>query len=384
MISRIQISKLDAMLGKYPIVAIIGPRQSGKTTLSKILRPDYQYVNLEDIENRQFAINDPKGFLENYKGGVILDEIQNIPHLFSYLQVVTDQRNSVGEYIITGSHNYLLMQQINQSLAGRVFISTLLPLSLKELTNSNRSFFSWEQYAFSGSYPRKLLFDIPSQDFYENYLITYIERDVRQLKNILNLNLFTQFIKLLAGRVGQIFNQTHFGNELNLDNKTIHAWLTVLETSFIAFRLQPYYKNYNKRIIKTPKVYFYDTGLLCYLLGIRNIEQLNQHFAKGAIFENLIISELYKNNLNSFKYIDFYFWRDSSQNEKDLIFDYNGVLNTVEIKASKTLNDRLFSNINFFDSIEKNLKSYLIYGGNENQKRSNFEIFGWESVSDLF
>ena len=264
--------KIEELLSKYPIIAITGPRQSGKTTLSKLIKPDYNYVNLENLSNRDFAKSDPLGFLETYQNGVIIDEIQYVPQLFSYLQVVTDERNRNGEYIITGSQNFLLMEQISQSLAGRIALFTLLPLSINELQLTNYKVTQWEDYAIGGSYPRKIIQHIESSDYYENYLKTYVERDVRLLKNITNLDLFQKFIQLLAGRVGQLFNQSSLGNELGLDNKTINAWFSLLETSFIAFKLQPYHKNFSKRIVKTPKIYFYDTGLLCYLLGIHTTE----------------------------------------------------------------------------------------------------------------
>ena len=276
MIAREIQNKVLRLVEKFPIIAITGPRQSGKTTLSKIIKPNYKYVNLENLSDREFALNDPIGFLETYRNGVIIDEIQNVPSLFSYLQVITDERNINGEYIITGSHNFLLMEKITQSLAGRVAIFTLLPFSINELKNTEYSIENWENYLLSGSYPRKIIQNIDASDYYDNYLKTYIERDVRLLKNITNLDLFQKFIKLLAGRVGQLFNQTNLGNELGLDNKTINAWFTVLETSFITYRLQPYHSSFNKRLTKTPKIYFYDTGLLCHLLGINSRVELDR------------------------------------------------------------------------------------------------------------
>lgn len=374
MIPRELTTKISELIEKFPIVAITGPRQSGKTTLSKVLKPEYKYVNLENLSDREFAKTDPKGFLETYKNGVIIDEIQNVPSLFSYLQVVTDERNKNGEYIITGSQNFLMMEQIAQSLAGRVAIFSLLPLSYNELKNSIHAPKTWESYALTGSYPRKIIQDISAADYYDNYIKTYIERDVRLLKNITNLDLFQKFIQLMAGRVGQLFNQSSLGNELDLDNKTINSWFSLLETSFIAFRLQPYHSNFNKRIVKTPKIYFHDTGLLTYLLGIRNENDLENHFAKGSIFENLAISELQKNALNGSTKSKFYFWRDHSQNEVDVIIESGMQLDAIEIKSGKTIRQDFFKGLDFFKSLNEKSNLHLIYGGTESQKRSNCQV----------
>ena len=383
MIQRQLYTKASQLLEKFPIIAITGPRQSGKTTFSKQLRPEYSYVNLEDITNREFAKNDPKGFLNTYKNGAIIDEIQYVPELFSYLQVFTDERNQVGEYIITGSQNFLLMQQISQSLAGRVALFTLLPLSLKELKDSEYSFSTWESFAVSGSYPRKILFDIDGRDYYANYLSTYVERDVRLLKNITNLDLFQKFIFLVAGRVGQLFNQSSLGNELGVDNKTINSWMSLLETSYIAYRLYPYHSNFNKRIVKTPKVYFYDTGLLSFLLGIKSEQEMSQHFAKGSIFENLIITEFLKNAYNKGDTPSFYFWRDHANNEVDLLIENYPKIDIYEIKSSATIKMDFFKGLNHFKGLHSSVNAHLIYGGTENQKRTEVNVIGWISTSSI-
>jgi uncharacterized protein len=380
MIQRTIEFKVLELLEKFPIVAITGPRQSGKTTLSKMLKPNYKYVNLENLSDREFAKTDPMGFLSTFKDGVIIDEIQNVPSLFSYLQVVTDERKKTGEYIITGSQNFLMMEQISQSLAGRVALFTLLPFSIAELESTKYRINNWEDYAISGSYPRKIIQNIDAIDYYENYIKTYVERDVRLLKNISNLDLFQKFIQLLAGRVGQLFNQSSLGNDLDLDNKTINSWFTLLETSFLTFKLQPYHSNFNKVIIKTPKIYFHDTGLLCYLLGIRSKEDLELHFAKGNIFENLVVSEMYKNGINNAARSKLYFWRDKSQNEVDLIIETGTKLNAIEIKSAKTINQNYFKGLNYFKSLKEDTHLHLIYGGNENQVRTNHTV---SSILDL-
>ena len=374
MIHRELSKKIEELLDKYPITAITGPRQSGKTTLSRVIKPDYKYVNLENLSDREFAKTDPLGFLKTYKNGAIIDEIQNVPELFSYLQVVTDQRKINGEYIITGSQNFLMMEQISQSLAGRVSLFTLLPFSIRELQNTPHTAEKWEEYALSGFYPRKIVQEIPAADYYDNYIKTYVERDVRLLKNISNLDLFQKFIQLLAGRVGQLYNQSSLGNELGIDNKTVNSWLTVLETSFIAFRLKPYHTNFNKRIVKTPKVYFYDIGILCYLLGIRSIQDLDLHFAKGSIFENLVISEMHKNTLNTGSKTKFYFWRDTSGNEVDLITETGLQLDAFEIKSGKTIQPNYFKKLDYFKNLNENASLHLVYGGNQTQSRTKYEI----------
>ncbi|WP_310381005.1 ATP-binding protein [Flavobacterium sp.] len=383
MIARTITPKVEELLEKFPIVAITGPRQSGKTTLSKIVKPNYKYVNLENLSDREFAKTDPMGFLQTYQNGVIIDEIQNVPSLFSYLQVVTDERKINGEYIITGSQNFLMMEQITQSLAGRVALFTLLPFSIEELEKTEYSVRNWEGYAVSGSYPRKIIQNIDSSDYYGNYIKTYVERDVRLLKNISNLDLFQKFIQLLAGRVGQLFNQSSLGNELDLDNKTINSWFTLLETSFLAFKLQPYHSNFNKVIVKTPKIYFHDTGLLCYLLGIRSTEDLELHFAKGNIFENLVVSEMYKNGINNSTRTKFYFWRDKSQNEVDLIAETGARLDAIEIKSAKTINQNYFKGLDYFKYLKTDTHLHLVYGGNENQERTNYKISSIFNLPDF-
>lgn len=365
--------KALSLLSKFPLLAITGPRQSGKTTFAKRLKPEYAYVNLELPEERSFAKNDPLGFLRTYQNGVILDEVQWVPELFSYLQVVTDERNRPGDYILTGSQNFLLSSQITQSLAGRVAMLNLLPLSMKEISDQ-LSGTSWETIVVNGGYPRKYQFDIEPRDFYPNYIQTYIERDVRQLLNIKDLGNFQKFLQLLAGRVGQIFNQSNFSNELGIDQKTVNAWLSVLESSFIAFRLQSYYKNFNKRILKSPKVFFYDTGVVSSLLGIKKPEDMSVHFARGPLFENLVVTEIMKSELNAGNIPSLYFWRDSNQNEVDLLQEKDGKLTAIEIKSSETYHSDFLKGLKYFQKIAPDTDLKLIYGGKLNQEREGIEI----------
>lgn len=375
--------KILEALEKFPIVAVMGPRQSGKTTLCQMVKPGFTYVNLEDISIREFAQNDPKGFLDTYKKGVIIDEIQYVPDLFSYLQVYSDKSQINGEYLITGSQHFLMSEKISQSLAGRVALFNLLPFSITELKKGNYIFESWEEYLLFGSYPRKWTNDIDAFDFYESYIRTYVERDVRMLKNIMNLDIFQKFIKLIAGRTGQLFNQNSLGNELGVDNKTVNSWMTLLEASFIAFRLPPYHNNFNKRIIKTPKVYFYDTGLLAYLLGVRNAQDLEIHFAKGQLFENFILIEKLKQTWNNKTHEKYYFWRDSSGNEVDILIERGLKLTAVEIKSAKTIHPNFFKTLKYFKKINPSVLSYLVYGGIETQERTDGNVVGFNNLNKI-
>ena len=372
-INRLLKDKAALLLSKFPFLAIIGPRQSGKTTFAKQLRPDFTYVNLELPEYREFAKSDPLAFLKSYQNGVILDEIQWVPELFSYLQVLSDERNKPGEYLLTGSQNFLLSSQITQSLAGRVALLQLLPFSLKEL-EVHYKIARWEELALGGGYPRKYQFDIDPTDFYPNYIQTYLERDVRQILNIKDLAAFQKFIQLLAGRAGQLFNQHNFANELGVTNKTIDSWLGVLEASFVAFRLPPYYQNFNKRILKMPKVYFYDTGVLCSLLGIRKYTDLNLHFARGQVFENLVVTELMKEELNQGNKAAFYFWRDSNQSEVDLLQEKDGKLIAIEIKASETFHNDFLKGLKKFQKVAAHVEPKLIYAGQMMHQRDGIQI----------
>lgn len=379
MIPRALTEKVQLLLTKYPMVSISGPRQSGKTTFSKLFAPDYQYINLELIDNRTLAQNDPRSFLERYQNRVILDEAQNVPDLFSYLQVFTDERSRNGEYVLTGSQNFLLMQKITQSLAGRVALFTLLPFSYFELPEKP----SVEQFMFKGGYPRLIQNEILPEDFFPTYVQTYIERDVRQLIQIQNFSLFQNFLRLMAGRAGQVFNASNIANDLGVNSQTVEAWTSVLEASYIVFRLQPYYKNFNKRITKAPKVYFYDTGLLCYLLGIRTEAEIQLHFAKGAIFENLVILEVMKMHYNQGRRPQLYYWRDSNQNEVDLLMHDGLKLHAVEIKSGKTINSEFFKGLSYFKKIVPDAHLHLVYGGDEYQQRSEWPVRGLPQLDSL-
>ena len=377
MIKRDSQEMLVSLAMQFKAVAIIGPRQSGKTTLAKMVFPNKNYVSLENPTNRSFALNDPIGFLNTYKDGAIIDEIQKVPDLFSYLQQILDDTSESGKYILTGSNNFLLQEVITQSLAGRIAYLKLLPFSINELNIGHHS----TPTILKGFYPPVHDQPVNFTIWYENYIQTYIERDVRQLKNISNLAAFSHFVKLCAGRASQLLNKNNLAIEAGIDNKTVSSWLGILETSFIIYRLQPHFKNFNKRLVKMPKLYFYDTGILCNLLGISSDEQLMVHPFKGAIFENFVINEFMKRKHNSKMKGDFYFWRDNVGHEIDLIIGNELKLYPIEIKSGKTITNEYFKNIEFWQKISKIEKASVIYDGENIQKRSNgIEVIPWYKI----
>lgn len=348
----------------YAVIVITGPRQSGKTTLSKMEFPDYHYVNMENISLRHQIMESPMAFLEQHQKGLVIDEVQNVPELFSYIQVVADN-NENSRFILTGSSNFSLLEKVTQSLAGRLAILTLLPLSLQEIGNLKDK--STNQLIFWGGYPAVWGKKIPVQDVTQNYYNTYIERDVRQILNVKNLNAFQTFIRLCAGRVGTEFNASALSNEIGVSVPTIKEWLSVLEASYVVFRLQPFSRNIGKRLIKTPKIYFYDTALVCYLLGIENEEQLSTHPLRGAIFENLMVLDFFKNKFNKGKIPHFYFYRDKSQIEIDLLEEKGIHLLAYEIKSATSFTKNFANNLKYLKNILGNtiLSTTIIFDGNE-------------------
>ncbi|CAG5076441.1 ATP-binding protein [Parvicella tangerina] len=381
MIDRKAEEELRYLASTFKAVAVVGPRQSGKTTLSKFTFPDKKYVSLENPDIRKFAMDDPRAFLSNYPDGAILDEIQRVPHLFSYLQEVLDNSNAKGMFILTGSNNFLLQENISQSLAGRIAYLTLLPLSLSEIGSLEESN---DALLLKGGYPEIYQENIDPSKWFANYIRTYIERDVRLIKNITDLYSFERFLRLCAARTGQLLNMSSLAVEVGVDVKTIGSWLGILETSYIAFTLKPYHKNFNKRIVKMPKLYFYDTGLVFALLGIDRIEQVSLHPFRGAVFENLIIVELMKQRLNKGKRPNLFFWRDNTGNEIDVIIE-NGInLIPIEIKSGKTITNDYFKGLLFWNKITKEKGGIVIYGGNDAQKRSNgIEVLPISKMDDI-
>jgi predicted AAA+ superfamily ATPase len=381
MIERIAAKELLNLATQYKAVAITGPRQSGKTTLVRNVFKDKPYINLENPDTRNFAEEDPRGFLSNYPSGAILDEVQRVPSLFSYLQQVLDENTQKGVFILTGSNNFLLQENISQSLAGRIAHLNLLPFSLKEITPGDDN--NPDDFIFKGMYPPLYDQRFEINKWYANYIQTYIEKDIRQLKNIENLTTFERFVKLCAGRVGQLLNKQGLAVEAGIDNKTVNSWLSILENSFILFRLQPHHANFNKRLVKMPKLYFYDTGLAVALLGITQQSQLPEHPARGALFENFIIIELLKNKLNEGRPANLYFWRDNTGHEIDIISENDGQLFPIEIKSGKTITADYFNGLAFWQKITDQTRGSVIYGGHQSQKRSEgIDIYSWKNIPE--
>ncbi len=372
---------IEKLRKKYPILAVTGPRQSGKTTFLKNTFSEYIYVNLEDPDNRNFAETDPRSFLGQYNKYVILDEVQRVPHLFSYLQGIVDESGLMGQFILSGSQNFHLMQNITQSLAGRVAIFRLFPFDFQELNSVELLDDRYENHLLKGFYPAIYDRDILPTDFYSNYVDTYVQRDVSELIAIHNLNLFQKFLTLCATRAGQLLNLSSIAKECGITQPTAKAWLSALENSYIVFLLYPYHKNFSKRVVKTPKLYFYDVGLLSYLLKIKDTTFIKSHSIKGSLFENMIIAEYVKRlSHKSEKQTDVWFWRNSDGNEVDLIIQKSMHDEIVEIKATETIMSDLFKGLNRYAALETevDLKKTLVYGGNIGQKRSTLEVVSWK------
>lgn len=380
MIERALTSKLIELAGKYPVVTLTGPRQSGKSTLLKHTFSNYRYVSLEDIDMREFATSDPRGFLSTYSDHTIIDEAQRVPNLFSYIQTHVDAVNEPGMYLLAGSHNFLLMEQVSQSLAGRSAILKLLPFSHDEMANAGILPSSINAEIFQGSYPRLYDKDIHPNDYYPFYIQTYVERDVRQIKSIGDLSKFIRFIKLCAGRIGQLINFSSLANECGISLPTLNSWLSVLEASYICYQLKPDWNNFAKRLIKSPKLYFYDTGLACSLLDIRSEEQLTTHFLRGGLFENMVINSFVKRSWNSGQETDLRFWRDSQGNEVDLlVYDSGSLPKAYEIKSSATFMTDFFKGLSKWAALSNAtpIDLHVIYGGETSLKTSLGEVIAW-------
>lgn len=369
----------------YPIVTITGPRQSGKTLLVRDTFSNFPYFNLEAPDFRLSVSDDPRSFLKQCKNGAIIDEIQNLPELLSYIQVIVDEPTFTGKFILTGSNQFSLLENINQSLAGRTAILKLLPFSFNELNKFKSKIDSFENQAFYGSYPAIFDRNILPTTYYHNYLETYIQRDIRKIINIKDLNLFTKFIKLCAGRVGSILNHNSLANDTGISVITVRNWLSILEASYIIYSLQPYFENIGKRLIKSPKLYFYDTGLLSYLLDIEKSSQIVRDPLRGAIFENMVISELIKYNYNRGVYKQLYFYRDSNGVELDIIFKCGNNLIGAEIKSSATYNKSFLKNIKKCVALFGNRlqKTFLIYNGDIKSNIQGTDILNYTSCNNI-
>ncbi|MDD2773736.1 MAG: ATP-binding protein [Elusimicrobiales bacterium] len=396
MIQRALSPRLKTLASRFPVVVISGPRQSGKTTLAKMAFPGYAYVSLENVDNRRFAMRDPRAFLEQYSKCVIIDEAQHVPELLSYIQTAVDEKRIPGRYIITGSQQFNLLHKVSQSLAGRAAYLRLLPFTVAELLGKkarNPDKFPpppakpsararLTEFLYSGFYPRIHNEKIAPSDFLSSYITAYVERDVRDALKIGDLMGFQNFVRLCAGRSGQILNLSSLAADCGISHTTARSWLSVLEASSIVFTLTPYYRNFSKRIIKSPKLYFMDTGLMCHLLRIRKPQDAALHPLYGNIFETFVIGELYKSFCNAGEVPPLYFWRDMTGREIDLIIESARRLTAVEIKAGKTISGDFFDNLKYFAKIAKSATTLaLVYAGADSRKQEGVHVRTWQELS---
>jgi len=395
MIARHLSSQILEAATHYPVVAVTGPRQSGKTTLCRELFPGYAYANLEKPETRDFAKEDPNGFLAQFHKPAILDEIQRVPELFSYLLPLVDERREMGAFVLSGSQDFHLQAAISQSLAGRCATMKLLPFCRRELLRHSPldifhmgevgifpqdSVKSPYEHIFRGGYPPVHDRHIKPTNWYAQYTQSYLERDVRQLVNIGDLETFERFLRLTAGRSGQILNMESLANDVGVSPVTIKRWISMLAASYIIFLLKPHSHNFNKRLTKTPKLYFYDTGLLCYLLNIRSANDLQLHSQRGAIFETYIISECFKSCFNAGIEPSLYFWRDSQGHEIDLLIEDGETLLPMEIKSAQTITGGTFEGLNYWRNLSQCQEGMLVYGGDECYRRCGIEVRSWAAL----
>lgn len=380
MIRRTLTDELLRLAGKYPVVSITGPRQSGKTTLVKDLFPEHQYYTFENPDIRERALSDPASFFFPDTRKLILDEVQYVPQLLSYIQEISDRNNIAGQFVLTGSQSLLLSEKISQSLAGRTAVLKLFPFDLQEISGYN-SIASYEEQIVKGFYPRIFDQNIQSADFYPYYFETYVQRDVRQILNIRDLNQFTNFVRLCAGRTGQLLDYSSLARDAGISVNTAKGWISLLEASYIIFLLQPYYHNFSKRIIKSPKLYFIDTGLASWLLNIQNPVQLETHYLKGSLFENFIIIELLKQRINTAQAVNLWFFRDNNGNEIDCICE-GKILTLIEIKSARTFREDALKGIKFVDrlTIDRPIEKAIITGGDESFPFKGNKIVSWRNL----
>jgi uncharacterized protein len=381
MISREISGHILNMAGEYSVVTIIGPRQSGKTTLAKALFPDHEYINLEEPDTREFAQKHPRDFFKNYSGNLIIDEVQRVPELLSYVQVIVDDTNRKGQFILTGSHQPQVKANISQSLAGRTALVSLLPLSIAELNGAGITL-DRDEYIYKGFLPRAYNESLTPKYLYQNYYATYVERDVRQLINVANQNSFERFIKLLAGRIGQLINLNSLACDVGVSQPTLSSWISILEASFIVFRLPCYFVNFGKRVIKTPKLYFTDVGLAASLLEIESPNQVFRDPLVGNLFENMIVADVLKTMYNRGKNSGIYYFRSQSGLEVDLILSKGRELIPIEIKSGATFDASFSKNIKLFRKLSDNLTNgYVVYGGDKCVKIEDTEFVNFRDIS---
>jgi predicted AAA+ superfamily ATPase len=376
---------LQRLAGGYPLVAITGPRQSGKTTLAREVFGDKPYVSLEDLDERAFADSDPRGFLARLPDGAVLDEVQRCPALFSFLQTRVDEDRRRGLFVLTGSQQFGLLSNISQTLAGRVAVVTLLPFSLGELQGEKLAPATLEALLFQGLYPPIYDRGLDAAIWYKNYVASYVERDVRQMVNVRDLSTFQRFVRMCAARTGQLLNLSGLAIDCGITHNTAASWLSVLEASFILHRLEPYHVNFGKRLVKTPKLYFYDSGLAAWLLGIQSAEQLAIHPQRGPLFETWVVAELLKARFGRALGSNLFFWRDRSGREVDLLIDQGATLLPVEIKSGQTVASDFFHGIDDWRRIsgQTHGEAWLVFGGDRAQERGSLHVLPWRHIGKL-
>jgi len=384
MVTRMILPEAKQALTQFRALCITGPRQSGKTTLSKQLFKGKPYINFENPSVQHEAELNPEAFLKKYRGGAVFDEVQRVPHIFRYLQEMLDNNTKRGQFILTGSNNFLLQEQVSQSLAGRAGYLSLLPFSYTELVNAKLAAKDVNKHILTGGYPEIWNEQLIPGTWLNSYIQTYVQRDVRLLRNISNLAAFSRFIYLCANYAGQILNRDELAKQTGVDTKTILAWLGLLENSYIIYLLQPWYNNMNKRIVKSPKLYFYDTGLLCHLLGIKSIASLKKNNAYGSLFENWVITEIKKNNFNEGQNEGMYYFRDNVGNEVDLVTEKNEEPLAIEIKATAKVSSNMLKGLQFWQKNQPKGQSVLLHGGNINEiVNDRLGIVPWTEVINL-